>query len=362
MADSKSPEDRSMSEILASIRRIVSDEEKARRDAETSRRTHEKEAGESVLTLTPDMHPTPNKGESLSEALGVAMHAGVTPQADTSHAPAADKTELQPEPAPTEPAAPGAYELPALELCAADLVQKADETQEPLVLRRSSLRREAEQGADTPAPVKRVVEAPENHAPAVPPVEEQPAAEAIAEEPVQQPVDEPIAGAPAPEHADAQVREARPALRAVEPTTAAPEPEPALEPEPEPEVELAPQAVVERAPEPEPEPETLAAPEPVIEPAPIVEPVEDVAAESIAAENITAEPVAAQATDADEDGLLDDDVLAEPLMTEAEVEAIVRRIVREELQGPIGQQISRKVKRLIKDEIRKALYDDDSLI
>ena len=40
----------------------------------------------------------------------------------------------------------------------------------------------------------------------------------------------------------------------------------------------------------------------------------------------------------------------------------MRRIVREELQGPIGQQISRKVKRMIKDEIRKALYEDDSLI
>ena len=77
-------------------------------------------------------------------------------------------------------------------------------------------------------------------------------------------------------------------------------------------------------------------------------------------------PVAAipetDADDADGGGLLDDEVLADPLMTEAEVEAIVRRVVREELQGPIGQQISRKVKRLIKEEIRKALYEDDSLI
>lgn len=44
-------------------------------------------------------------------------------------------------------------------------------------------------------------------------------------------------------------------------------------------------------------------------------------------------------------------------LTENEVEAIVRRIVREELKGPIGQQISRKVKGLVAEEVRRALEE-----
>lgn len=51
-----------------------------------------------------------------------------------------------------------------------------------------------------------------------------------------------------------------------------------------------------------------------------------------------------------------------PGLTEADVENIVRRVVREELQGPIGQQISRKVKALIVQEVAKALGEDESLI
>lgn len=49
-------------------------------------------------------------------------------------------------------------------------------------------------------------------------------------------------------------------------------------------------------------------------------------------------------------------------LTESEVEDIVRRVVREELQGPIGQQISRKVKAMIRTEVAKALGEDESLI
>lgn len=49
-------------------------------------------------------------------------------------------------------------------------------------------------------------------------------------------------------------------------------------------------------------------------------------------------------------------------LTEEEVEEIVRRVVREELQGPIGQQISRKVKALIRQEVAKALGEEESLI
>ena len=45
-----------------------------------------------------------------------------------------------------------------------------------------------------------------------------------------------------------------------------------------------------------------------------------------------------------------------------EVEDIVRRVVREELQGPIGQQISRKVKALIRQEVAKAIGEEEPLI
>ncbi len=56
------------------------------------------------------------------------------------------------------------------------------------------------------------------------------------------------------------------------------------------------------------------------------------------------------------------DFLPAPGLTEDEIEAIVRRVVREELQGPIGQQISRKVKALIRDEVVKALLEEESLL
>ncbi|MEM7524093.1 MAG: hypothetical protein AAF360_10115 [Pseudomonadota bacterium] len=49
-------------------------------------------------------------------------------------------------------------------------------------------------------------------------------------------------------------------------------------------------------------------------------------------------------------------------LSENDVAAIVRRVVREELQGPIGQQISRKMKHLIRDEIAKALADEEPLL
>ncbi len=50
---------------------------------------------------------------------------------------------------------------------------------------------------------------------------------------------------------------------------------------------------------------------------------------------------------------------SEPALSEEDIEGIVRRIVREELQGPIGQQISRKVKRLIRDEVQAALSEEE---
>lgn len=46
----------------------------------------------------------------------------------------------------------------------------------------------------------------------------------------------------------------------------------------------------------------------------------------------------------------------------AEIEAIVRRVIREELKGQVGLEISRKVKASIREEVRRALEDDGPLI
>ena len=85
--------------------------------------------------------------------------------------------------------------------------------------------------------------------------------------------------------------------------------------------------------------------------APVVEPVDT---------SKTLELGAAQAVSSDRAAKSVD--FSEPSLSEEDIEDIVRRIVREELQGPIGQQISRKVKRLIRDEVSKALAEEESLL
>lgn len=360
MADSKSPEDRSMSEILASIRRIVSDEEKARREAENSRRTHEKEAGESVLTLTPDMSAGETKGESLSDALGVPAAVSAEPSE-----PAAAQAENVTRPRQTVADALGAgsYELPALELGEADRAPEANVAEEPLVLRRSSLRRETDHVPNAPTEPEPPLELSEPVAETVVAPTEEPTA-VVEETPAEQPTKD-----------EAEVE----AVTAADPVDE-PMPKPAKAEDPAPELEVAEDPAPIEAPAPVDD-TPGGAEEPTAEPVlSDTAKVENSAAAQVPVQEVTPEPVAeaapepvviptpvaaapsAPVEDADEEGLLDDEVLPDPLMTEAEVEAIVRRVVREELQGPIGQQISRKVKRLIKDEIRKALYEDDSLI
>lgn len=49
-------------------------------------------------------------------------------------------------------------------------------------------------------------------------------------------------------------------------------------------------------------------------------------------------------------------------LSEQDVEEIVRRVIREELKGPIGVEISRKVKASIREEVRRALEEDEPLI
>ena len=86
----------------------------------------------------------------------------------------------------------------------------------------------------------------------------------------------------------------------------------------------------------------------VAEPTPVVEPVDtSKPLELGAAQAVSTEPPAAPVD------------FTEPSLSEEDIEDIVRRIVREELQGPIGQQISRKVKRLIRDEVQAALSEEE---
>ncbi|MEX2520605.1 MAG: hypothetical protein WD969_14880 [Paracoccaceae bacterium] len=49
-------------------------------------------------------------------------------------------------------------------------------------------------------------------------------------------------------------------------------------------------------------------------------------------------------------------------LSEAAIEAIVRRVIREELKGPIGVEISRKVKASIREEVKRALEEGEPLI
>ena len=86
----------------------------------------------------------------------------------------------------------------------------------------------------------------------------------------------------------------------------------------------------------------------VSDPSPVAEPVDtSKTLELGAAMAVSSEPQAASVD------------FSEPALSEEDIEDIVRRIVREELQGPIGQQISRKVKRLIRDEVHAALSEEE---
>lgn len=49
-------------------------------------------------------------------------------------------------------------------------------------------------------------------------------------------------------------------------------------------------------------------------------------------------------------------------LTVSDVEEIVRRVLREELKGPVGLEISRKVKASIREEVRRVLDEEDPLI
>jgi hypothetical protein len=68
-----------------------------------------------------------------------------------------------------------------------------------------------------------------------------------------------------------------------------------------------------------------------------------------------AEPDAA-ATEADDDLFGDDDsIVAEGVLDEAALRDMVSEIVREELQGALGERITRNVRKLVRREIHRAL-------
>ena len=51
-----------------------------------------------------------------------------------------------------------------------------------------------------------------------------------------------------------------------------------------------------------------------------------------------------------------------PGLSVNEIEEIVRRVLREELKGPVGLEISRKVKASIREEVRRIMDEDEPLI
>ena len=67
----------------------------------------------------------------------------------------------------------------------------------------------------------------------------------------------------------------------------------------------------------------------------------------------------APATDVLEDGDADDDELFETVIDEATLRILVAQIVREELQGQLGERITLQVRKLVRSEIAKALDSRD---
>ena len=69
-------------------------------------------------------------------------------------------------------------------------------------------------------------------------------------------------------------------------------------------------------------------------------------------------PVAAKATSKDADDATD--LLAEaPLLDEAALRELIADIVREELQGALGERITRNVRKLVRREIHRAMTIQD---
>ena len=83
MSDANQGDDRSMSEILSSIRRIVTDEERSRREADEERQRRESESGSSVFVLTDTMRKTAAVAEPVDTSkpleLGAAQAVSTPP-------------------------------------------------------------------------------------------------------------------------------------------------------------------------------------------------------------------------------------------------------------------------------------------
>lgn len=143
--------------------------------------------------------------------------------------------------------------------------------------------------------------------------------------------------------------------------------EKAPEPTPDPPVKLTPgpseEAAAKSAPAPEPQPAAEAAPEPQGDAEPLAltpemmvraEPAENPLFEEVEPEPEPVEDAPAAALPAEVDA--DAEGKRSPMvMDEAVVEAMIRRVLHEELMGEIGQNISANVQRLIETEVTRRL-------
>ncbi len=111
-------------------------------------------------------------------------------------------------------------------------------------------------------------------------------------------------------------------------------------------VESVPEAGIEPAADPLPQP-VAATPEPESEPESNPDPEPAAAFEAA-----PADPAPAGGGNAPEAGMFDD---ADVLIDEESLRLLVRDILREELQGPLGERITRNVRKLVRAEIARTL-------
>ncbi|RWR12248.1 hypothetical protein [Paenirhodobacter populi] len=375
MAGMKAENDREIEDVLASIRRLVSQDSKP----------EPRPAIVAVAAETPPVVAQPDADTDGSFLLLTpAQRIGEAPQ--TAPVPPADSTLVD--------------ELSRLENSIAEMEASVSAASADLP-ERAPVAEIAETNVISIAPVPRApVEAPREVAePAKAPV-----AEAVEEVAAAAPVAalEP-AGAPQPEPVAVSVPAAEPvAVAEPEPAGA-----PALTTAPEDvgmpaelEADAEPEAVSEAEPiaasavvaelEPAAEPEVIAEAEPVIAsvPAaeagtvadePVQEPVteEPVADEAVADEPVTEEAIAEEPRVgmprfAIHRGGIDEDLRAPfqevddeedqselPGIDEDALRVLVARLIREELQGVLGQKITQNVRKLVRREIQRSLIGTD---
>ncbi|RWR09078.1 hypothetical protein [Paenirhodobacter populi] len=372
MAGMKAENDREIEDVLASIRRLVSQDSKP-------------EPRPAIVAVAAEAPPVVAQPEADTDGsfllLTPAQRIGEAPQ--TAPVPPADATLVD--------------ELSRLENSIAEMEASVSAASADLP-ERAPVAEIAETNVISIAPSPRApVEAPREVAePAKAPV-----AEAVEEVVASAPVAalEP-ATAPQPEPVALSVPAAEPEPVREPALTAAPEPVGMPVPAAEREADAEPEAASEAEPiaasavvaelEPAAEPEVIAEAEPVIASVPAAEagsvaaePVEEpVTEEPVADEAVTDEPVT-EAAIAEEPrvgmprfaihrGGIDEDLRAPfqevddeedqselPGIDEDALRVLVARLIREELQGVLGQKITQNVRKLVRREIQRSLIGTD---